>query len=204
MIFWKLGPFLNFQRKPHVRETFGSWNNEPGVTPIDAFFAISSHIEWTISRKVHIWSKWFFGSWKSYLRATYPDKRSHRASLVHHIWLPRFLHFLNDPKWISVNISSLECQIDLILHIVLVLNLLKQLKTISLLLIPGFALLLLGYALPCFAMVCYGLLCFCYLLLWFAMLCLAKLCYAVLCCALLCVALFCFAFLCFTLVSSTF
>ena len=56
-----------------------------------------------------------------YLRTTYPKKVSYRTSAVHEICPPRFLRFLNDPKWILVIISSLEYQIDLILHIMIVL-----------------------------------------------------------------------------------
>ena len=89
-IFWKLGPFLNSLRKPHVRQESGSGNNEPGATPIDAIFAFFGHIEWTIAEKLPVWWKWCFGYRKRYLRTTYPEKMSHRALAVHEICPPRF------------------------------------------------------------------------------------------------------------------
>ena len=127
-IFWKLGLFLSSLRKPHVQNKFGSWNNQPRVTPIDAIFVIFYYIEWTITQKVHVWPKWFFGYWKRYLRTIYPWKISHRALVDHEIWPPQFLQLLNDPKWILVIISSLEYQINLILHIMIVLIIPKELE----------------------------------------------------------------------------
>ena len=62
------------------------------------------------------------------MRATYPEKISHRAPVIHDKWPPRFLQFLNDSKWIMVIISSLEYQIDLILHILVELNIAEELE----------------------------------------------------------------------------
>ena len=47
----------------------------------------------------------------------------------HELRGPRFLHFLNDPKWILANISSLEHAIDLILHMMQVLDAFHSLET---------------------------------------------------------------------------
>ena len=92
------------------------------LTQIDAFFAFFGHIEWTIAEKLPVWWKWCFGYRKRYLRTIYPENLSHRASVVHEICLPRFLYLLNDPKWNLVIISGLEYQIDLILHMMEVLD----------------------------------------------------------------------------------
>ena len=89
-MFWKLDPFLISLQQPHVWQNFGSWNDEPGVTPIDAIFAFFDHIEWTIAEKLPVWWKWCFGYRKRYLRTTYPEKMSHRALAVHEICPPRF------------------------------------------------------------------------------------------------------------------
>ena len=45
----------------------------------------------------------------------------------HEIRPPRFLHFLNDPKWILANSSSLEHGNDLILDMKHVLNVVNDL-----------------------------------------------------------------------------
>ena len=45
----------------------------------------------------------------------------------HEIRPPRFLHFLNDPKWILANSSSLEHENDLILDMKHVLNVVNDL-----------------------------------------------------------------------------
>ena len=61
------------------------------------------------------------------MRTTYPENLSHRAAKDHEIRPPRFLHFLNDPKWILANSSSLEHGNDLILDMKHVLNVVNDL-----------------------------------------------------------------------------
>ena len=119
--------FSNLPSKFHVQERSDSFKNEPGVTLIDAILVIFDHIEWTNTRKVHVWPKWIFGYWKRYLRTTYPEKISLGTLVDHEIRLPRFLHFLNDPKWILANSSSLEHGNDLILDMKHVLNVVNDL-----------------------------------------------------------------------------
>ena len=63
------------------------------------------------------------------MRTNYPENFSPRAPVDHEIRPPRFSHFLNDPKWILANISSLEHAIDLILHMMQVLDAFHSLET---------------------------------------------------------------------------
>ena len=125
--FWKALPFSDLPAKFHVQKRSGSFKMEVWLTPIDAFFAIFDHFEWSTAQKVHVWAKRFFGHWKRYLRTTYPEKISPRAWVDHEIRPPRFLHFLNDPKWILANSSSLEHGNDLILDMKHVLNVVNDL-----------------------------------------------------------------------------
>ena len=63
------------------------------------------------------------------MRTTYPEKNSLKALVDHELRPPRVFHFLNDPKWILANISSLEHAVDLILHMMQVLDAVHNFET---------------------------------------------------------------------------
>jgi hypothetical protein len=73
---FKRCPLLASLRKPYVWERFGSFNDRPGLTLIDAIFVIFNQTDQTITGKMQVWSKCFLDIVRD-IRTAYAGNFSH-------------------------------------------------------------------------------------------------------------------------------